>query len=216
VISNQPADLIKIKRGQEKCISINEDTTAMMACLPFKKPKEIFGPLRYDDPYSNISVYSKTKNEVTDMIWVLLRSLTRPMVEVPVKAIVLEQVVPFWTGFNKILSDRQPDHVVVAYPPIIDAKPADMATVYTTMCKCMQTSPAVTQGCSVQTFDQQLHAIAQQVKWSMPEKFESHVLRLGGFHNLSCFMSTLGKIWATAGLRDLLVDSGVYAGCTAR
>jgi hypothetical protein len=27
-------------------------------------------------------------------------------------------------------------------------------------------------------------------------------------------MSALGKIWATAGLRDLLVDSGVYAGCT--
>jgi hypothetical protein len=49
----------------------------------------------------------------------------------------MEQVVPFWTGFNKILSDRQPDHVVVAYPPIIDAKPADMATVYTTMCKCI-------------------------------------------------------------------------------
>jgi hypothetical protein len=56
------------------------------------------------------------------------------MVEVPVKVNVLEQAVPFWTGFNKILSDRQPYHVVVAYPPIIDAKPADMATVYTT-CK---------------------------------------------------------------------------------
>jgi hypothetical protein len=27
-------------------------------------------------------------------------------------------------------------------------------------------------------------------------------------------MSALGKIWATAGLRDLLVDSGVNAGCT--
>jgi hypothetical protein len=39
------------------------------------------------------------------------------MVEVPVKANVMEQVVPFWTGFNKILSDHQPDHVV-AYPPI--------------------------------------------------------------------------------------------------
>jgi hypothetical protein len=66
----------------------------MMACLPFKKPKEKFGPLRYDASYSNISVYSKTKNEVTDMIWVLLRSLTRPMVEVPVKANVMEQAVP--------------------------------------------------------------------------------------------------------------------------
>jgi hypothetical protein len=43
---------------------------------------------------------------------------------------------------------------------------------------------------------------------------DSHVLRLGGFHTLSCFMSALGKIWATAGLRDSLVDSGVYAGCT--
>jgi hypothetical protein len=75
-------------------------------------------------------------------------------------------------------------------------------------------STAVGQGCSVQTVDQQLYAIAQLVKWSMSEKFESHVLRLGGFHTLSCFMSALGKIWATAGLRDLLVDSGVYDGCT--
>ena len=31
---------------------------------------------------------------------------------------------------------------------------------------------------------------------------------------MSCVISALGKIWATAGLRDLLVDSGVYAGCT--
>ena len=77
VISNQPADLIKIKRGQEKGLPINEDTAAMMACLPFKKPKEKFGPLRYDASYSNISVYSKTKNEVTYMIWVFFRSLTR-------------------------------------------------------------------------------------------------------------------------------------------
>jgi len=49
----------------------------------------------------------KQKNEVTDMIWVLLRSLTRSIVEVPVKANVMEQVVPFLTGFNKIMSDRQ-------------------------------------------------------------------------------------------------------------
>ena len=71
------------------------------------------------------------------MIWVLFRSLTRLMVEVPLNTNVMEQVVPFWKGFNNILSDRQPDRVVVAYPPIIDAKPADMATVYTTMCKCI-------------------------------------------------------------------------------
>jgi hypothetical protein len=136
------------------------------------------------------------------------------MVEVPVKANAMEQVVPFWTGFNKILSDRQPDHVVVAYPPIIDVKPADMATVYTTMCKCMDIPTAVGQDAQFRQFTNTLYANAQQVKWYMPDKLESHVLRLGGFHALSCFMSALGKIWATVGLRDLLVDSGVYAGCT--
>jgi hypothetical protein len=42
-----------------------------------------------------------------------------------------------------------------------------------------------------------------------------HILRLGGFHSLSCFLSSIGKLWADGGLRDLLVDSGVYTGNTA-
>jgi hypothetical protein len=33
--------------------------------------------------------------------------------------------------------------------------------------------------------------------------------------SLSCFLSSIGKLWADGGLRDLLVDSGVYAGNTA-
>ena len=28
---------------------------------------------------------------------------------------------------------------------------------------------------------------------------------------MSCFLSSIGKLWADGGLRDLLVDSGVYA-----
>jgi hypothetical protein len=35
------------------------------------------------------------------------------------------------------LSEKRPDVTVVAYPPIIDAKPNDMATVYTAMKKCL-------------------------------------------------------------------------------
>jgi hypothetical protein len=45
--------------------------------------------------------------------------------------------------------------------------------------------------------------------------FNRHILRLGGFHSLSCFLSSIGKLWADSGLRDLLVDSGVFAGNTA-
>ncbi|CAG2219736.1 unnamed protein product [Mytilus edulis] len=75
-------------------------------------------------------------------------------------------------------------------------------------------SKEVGQDFAIQTFDQQLYAVSQQVKWSMPEIFQSPILRLGGFHTLSCFIACIGKLWADGGLRDLMVDSGVYAGCT--
>ena len=31
---------------------------------------------------------------------------------------------------------------------------------------------------------------------------------------MSCYISAVGKLWSSAGLRELLVDSGAYAGCT--
>jgi hypothetical protein len=34
---------------------------------------------------------------------------------------------------------------------------------------------------SVQTFDQQLYAIAKQVEWAIPETFRNYTVRLGGF-----------------------------------
>jgi hypothetical protein len=34
------------------------------------------------------------------------------------------------------------------------------------------------------------------------------------FHTLSCFITSIGKLWGDGGLADLLVDSGVYAACT--
>ena len=63
--------------------------------------------------------------------------------------------------------------------------------------------------------DQQLYAIAQQVKWCQPEQFKMHIVQIGGFHSLNCFIAAVGKLWGDGGLRDLLVDSDVYAGSTA-
>jgi hypothetical protein len=44
-----------------------------------------------------------------------------------------------------------------------------------------------TQVPTVHSFDQQLYAISQQVKWSRSGIFEPHILRLVGFHSLSTF-----------------------------
>jgi hypothetical protein len=69
----------------------------------------------------------------------------------------------------------------VSYAPIIESNPNDMATVYTTMKKCIDMTKAVGQNHSIQTFDQQLYAIAKQFQWSQPDVFRDHIIRLGGF-----------------------------------
>jgi hypothetical protein len=37
------------------------------------------------------------------------------------------------------------------------------------------------------------------------------ILRLGGFHTMSCFIASIGKLWGDGGLKDLLIESSVYA-----
>ena len=97
---------------------------------------------------------------------------------------------------------------------MIDAKPSDMATVYTAMHNNKEMTKALGQKYSIQTMDMQLYIVAQKVKWHRPQEFENHILRLGGFHEVQCYIAAIGKLWGDAGLRDLLVDSDVYGAAT--
>ncbi len=64
---------------------------------------------------------------------------------------------------------------------IIDAKSSDVSTVYTTIKRCRDMISTLGQECSIlQTMDQQLYAVAQQVKWTVGEQFAGHILRWGG------------------------------------
>jgi hypothetical protein len=63
-------------------------------------------------------------------------------------------------------------------------KPTDMSTVHMAMKKGLVMSMDAGQEHVIQAFDQQLYAIGQQVKWSKPDIFELHILRLGGFQSL--------------------------------
>ena len=205
----------RINRGTDRSLSIDETTSSLTDAIPYSKPKCRAEPSRRSDDFDKLQSCVNGRCNVIDQIWVLSRLLTRDIVELPFEFQATGQTIPFWTGFNCLLSERRPDVTVVAYPPIIDAKPNDMATVYTAMKKCLDMTNEAGQEHAIQTLDQQLYAIAQQVKWSKPGSFNHHILRLGGFHSLSCFLSSIGKRWADGGLRDLLVDSGVYAGNTA-
>ena len=175
---------------------VNEASTSLMACLPFYKPKTRSEPNRRQCAFDKISSCVLKKDDLSNVIWVMLRLLSRNILHLPAKLPENpDQVIPFWTGYNCSLSHSTDSYTSVAYAPVIDSKPSDMGTVFTCMKKSMDMSKAIGQQHSIQTFDQQLYAVAQQVKWSNPDLFKSHILRLGGCHALSCFIGSVGKLW---------------------
>ncbi|CAG2236181.1 unnamed protein product [Mytilus edulis] len=174
-------------------------------------------PLRRQNALELLNSCTDPIGQTPDLLWVIRRMICREGSVLPheLSSNCTEQLVPFWSGFFSTLADFKPDRTIVAYGPIIDNKPSDMATVFTAMHNCQNLATTLGQKHAIQTMDQQLYAVAQQVKWSLKDKFADHIIRLGGFHALSCFIAAVGKLWSEAGLKDLLVDSGVYAGTTA-
>ena len=63
----------------------------------------------------------------------------------------------------------------------------------------------------MQTFDLQLYGSSKEIIWSIPDEFNNHFVCLGGFYGEICYLSSLRKIWGSAGLKDMLVNSDVYA-----
>ena len=159
-------------------------------------------------------IKSCTDDEVHDLTWVMLRSLCREIAPLPKSTLFSkQQTIPLWTGYNAHLSTKSEHIKAVAYAPIIDSKSADIATVYTTMKNCRKMCLNLGQKVSLETMDQQLYAITKQVnKWCRPEQFKMHIVRIGRFHTLSCFIAAIGKLWEDGDLRDLLADSDAYAG----
>jgi len=81
---------------------------------------------------------------------------------------------------------------------IIDAKLADIATAYTTIRKCNDIFIALGNHNVVHALYQQLYAIAQHVKWAFQDERGGDVLRMGGLHTLSSFITCVSKFWGDA------------------
>ena len=83
-----------------------------------------------------------------------------------------QHIISFWTGYFRLTSKGNHSFCKVAYPPIVDEKPNDMTTVYTTMKRWVEMCTKAGLQHLIQTIDQQLCAISQQVKWSNTEEFK--------------------------------------------
>ena len=64
---------------------------------------------------------------------------------------------------------------------------------------------------SVQSVDLLLYIPCEEIIFDKNEWFDNHVMRMGGFHKISSYNGSVGKLWDSTGLKDLLVQLDVYA-----
>ena len=61
----------------------------------------------------------------------------------------------------------------------------------------------------VVVFDQAIYAKAAEIMWKHRYLFADIVTRLGAFHTISCLLPVIGKRFSPAGVRDVIIESGV-------
>lgn len=120
---------------------------------------------------------------------------------------------PGWTGFNirRQLTNQMLEKSAIFYLPVIEASPTDMSTVKEVILRSLEIADKFQLQQIVAVFDQAIYAKVQEVRW-MNDTFKQRlVVRLGEFHTAISFMSIIGKRFGDAGLRDILIESGVVA-----
>jgi hypothetical protein len=67
---------------------------------------------------------------VSEILWVIVRSLSRDIENFPMSVSDVEcQVIPFWTGYNSSLSEYRSEYSVVSYAPLCTTQRKLIATV---------------------------------------------------------------------------------------
>ena len=100
----------------------------------------------------------------------------------------------------------------VGYLPTINAPATQMYTVNEVLNQSLSIMQSLNQTKIVCVFDQALYATAVEITWKHPDKFQNTIIdRLGVFHTICTLLSTIGKRFQDAVLRDLCIESGVIA-----
>ena len=147
---------------KEVKLTITPEAQKYMKSVDFTKPKVRPVPPRYGKASERIMGIMKGSFSINDFIWVILRSFSRDPLQLCLNLTPKEdQVIPFWSDFNKSVSPVHAFSTEASYKPIIDSSPTEMDTIYTSMLNCNATAKALGQEYSIQTMDQQLYAIGQ-------------------------------------------------------
>ncbi|XP_028408500.1 uncharacterized protein LOC114531056 [Dendronephthya gigantea] len=121
-----------------------------------------------------------------------------------------ESPFPGWTGFNTMLNETEiPNESRIGYLPVIDNSPTEYSTINAILESGVDIANALQLDHIVMVFDEAVYAKVQQVRWKNEMFYNKLVVRLGEFHTIMSFLSAISKLFEDAGLKDILIESGI-------
>ena len=116
-----------------------------------------------------------------------------------------------WSGFNNQLAREEGSSslkpgTVHLIGHLIDAPPSHPDTVLTSLIYMKESLAEQGMTYTNISIDMQLYMIAQQIKWSQPERFKDVILRPGAMHIIMSFLGCIGTLMKGSGL-DVLVGA---------
>ena len=84
-----------------------------------------------------------------------------------------------------------------------------MNTTFEVLIEACQTKDELKLKYDVVAVDQAIYAKAVEIMWKHRDLFTDIVRRLGAFHTISCLLPVIWNWFSPAGLRDVIIESGI-------
>jgi len=124
--------------------------------------------------------------------------------------------IPQWMVFHSALCDTELTTTGVAFNPIIMATPTNYSTVYTTMLRVQEVGKELGFEHLPLFFYMGLLTKALEIQWANPDSLSGVALGDGGMHLIMSLFSGIGCLYEDAGLKNILIDSNVFAAGTVQ
>lgn len=122
------------------------------------------------------------------------------------------QTLPGWKGFFHLVTEPSAETHTIGYLPPIDKSPTHLDTVQEVLIQCKEKAQALDLLETDLVLDHAIYAKAIEIIMDENnEHLKSFInLRMGGFHAACIFLGVIGKRFGDAGLKDIIVESGLF------
>ncbi len=192
----------RLSREEMKNLKLSE--LSSVAMLHYQGPKKPIPPAfalkeSYQDMRACNTLDTKVNAIKADVAWL------SKLIDDDIKG----EPIAEWSGYMSAearASDTclpQPATKYV-FGPLIDATPAHLDTVLTTMHLAEEFAKQHSQVYTYMEADMQIFKLGVHIKWSDQERWKHMILRHGGMHTLMSFVGCIGVLMAGTGLEAIL------------